>query len=132
MKDKIEIIRLGLDEKFLKELQTDVEVSAKMKDAIRGQITKLKRQPINKRQLRQKRWEGKWDILFKILKEAYDDGTKYVTKTKMINAIDSNDNEWPSAIKKFRDYLRTTKEDKWVVEKKVKRKVTYYFLVPFA
>jgi metal-dependent HD superfamily phosphatase/phosphodiesterase len=132
MQDRIEIIELGLDEKFLEEIEGEMKVSDEIKIKIKGHLDGMKRQTVNKKEHRQKKWEGKLDIIFNILKESYDNDPKsYVPKTTIIEALSCEEKEFSPTMQKFKKYLRTTKEDKWSISKKRLKGVSSYALVPF-
>ena len=132
MKDKIEIVELGLDEDFLKEMDGESKLSDDIKIKIKGHLDGLKKQTVNKKAIKQQKWEGKLDVIFKILKETYDrDPNEHVQKTVIIEAISCSEREFSPTMQKFKNYLRTTKEDKWAISKKKKKGIASYALVPF-
>ena len=133
MNDKIEIIELGLD----KDLKKDIEDSAKLSDDIqiklKSQVQGLTKQMINKKAQAQKKWEGKLDIIYEILRESYEKNPEeYVPKAVIMEAISCNDKELSGTVLRFKHYLRTTKEDKWTLMRKKIKKVASYALAPFA
>jgi hypothetical protein len=132
MKDRIEIIELGLDESFLKEMEEEAKLSDDIKIRIKGHLEGLKKQTVTKKAIRQQKWEGKLDLIFKLLKEAYDkDPNEYVPKTAIIETISCSEREFSPTMQKFKNYLRTTQEDKWTISKKKRKGITSYALVPF-
>jgi hypothetical protein len=132
MQDRIEILELGLDEKFLEEIEGEMKVSDDIKIKIKGHLDGLKRQTVNKKAHRQKKWEGKLDIIFGVLKESYDsDASAHVPKAAIIEAVSCEEKEFSPIMQKFKRYLRTTKEDKWTISKKRLKGVSSYALVPF-
>jgi len=132
MQDRIEIIELGLDKDFLKEINGEAKMSDEITIKIKGHLEGLKRQTVNKKVLKKKKWEGKLDIVFNLLKESYDkDPNVYVPKTAVVEALECEEKDLSPIMQKFKKYLRTTKEDKWTISKKKVKKITSYALVPF-
>ena len=133
MQDRIEIVEIGLDEEFLKRMEEKVKLSDDVKIRMKGHLDGLKKQPVNKAAIRQKKWEGKLDVVFGMLKESYDkDPAECIPKTAIIKAISCNDREFSPIMQRFKNYLRTTKEDKWTISKKKRGGIASYALVPFA
>jgi hypothetical protein len=133
MRDKIEIVELGLDEEFIKQLEDEAKLSDDIKIKIKGHLDGLKQQNVNKKAIVSQKWEGKFDIIFNILKESYDKDSKgCVAKTIIMETIScTTDKEFSPTMQKFKNYLRTTKEDKWTLLKRKTKGVTGYSLAPF-
>lgn len=132
MRDRIEIVEIGLDEEFLKEIEKEQTLSRDVQIKIKGHLEGLKKQTATKKNIRQKKWEGKLDIIFDILKESYDkDSSAVVPKNAIIDALSCSDREFSPIMQRFKNYLRTTKEDKWTVVKKKRKNVASYCLAPF-
>jgi len=132
MRDRIEIIELGLDEEFMKEIEGEIELSDEIKIKIKGHLDGLKQQSVNKQAIIKNKWEGKLDVIFGLLKESYDKDPKIgVPKSAIIEAMSCTEKEFSPIMQKFKNYLRTTKEDRWTLAKKKSKKLTTYSLVPF-
>ena len=131
-RDRIEIVELGLDEAFVKEIEGEMQLSDEIKIKIRGHLEGLKQQTVNKQNLIRNKWEGKLDIIFGLLKESYDKDPKTgVPKTAVIEAMSCTEREFSPLMQKFKNYLRTTKEDKWTLSKRKAGGSTTYSLIPF-
>jgi hypothetical protein len=128
----IEIVEIGLDENLKEEIERASLMSDDIKIKLKGQLDGLKVHKVSKKVKDQRKWEGKLDIVFGILKEAYDEDPKtYIPKTTIMEAISCSEMELSPTIQKFKRYLRTTKEDKWSLSKKKIKGVASYALVPF-
>jgi hypothetical protein len=134
MNDRIEIIEIGLDKNLKEEIMKPAhEADDSIRVEIKGHLAGLRKQSINKKAQKAKKWEGKLDIVFGILKESYDkDPQAFVAKHVIMEALKIEDKELSPTIQKFIKFLRTTKEDKWTMIKKRVKGVTSYALAPFA
>lgn len=134
MNDRVEIIEIGLDDDFKNKLAKAAQISEDVQIKIEGHLAGMKVQrSSSKKAQRVRKWEGKMDAVFNVLKEAYDEEpTKMVPKTDIIGAAGCEDKELSPLIQKFKNFLRTTKEDKWTILKKKIKGVIHYNLVPFA
>ena len=113
-------------------MEEKIKVNDDVKIRIKGHLEGLKKQTVTKKAVRQKKWEGKLDVIFNILKESYDKDPKgCVPKTAIIEAISCNDREFSPIMQRFKNYLRTTKEDKWTISKKKRKGISNYSLMPF-
>jgi hypothetical protein len=130
---KVEIIEIGLDETLKLEIERQSMLSNDIQIKLKGQLDGLRPQPINKKETAQRKWEGKLDIIFKILDSARGETPpRYVPKNDLTSAISCDDKELSPLMQKFKQYLRTTKEDKWTLTKRHIKNVTCYSLAPFA
>jgi hypothetical protein len=132
MQDRIEIIEIGLDKNIRKEIEESTVVSEEIQIKIKGHLDGMKRQTVNKRVIREREWEGKLDIIFNLLKKAYDEDPKQaVPKHAIIESVSCTEKEFSPIMQKFKKYLRTTKEKEWTISKRRIRGVSNYALVPF-
>jgi len=132
MQERIEIIEIGLDEEFLRQMEEKVKLSSDIKIKIKGHLDGLKKQTVSKKEIRRKKWEGKLDVIFNLLKESYDeDPSNVVKKGAIIESVSCTEKEFSPIMQRFKNYLRTTKEDKWTIAKKKRKGETSYQLVPF-
>jgi hypothetical protein len=131
--DRIEILEIGLDENLKKEIEEKSNLSSEIQIKIKTHLDGMKKQPINKRTQQRRQWEGKLDTIFGILEEAYSkDPNELVPKKVLMESIGCEEKDFSPLMQRFKKYLRTTKEDKWVVNKKRRKGGVNYHLVPFA
>jgi len=132
MQDKIEIVEIGLDKDIKKEIEEFSMISDDIKIKIKGHLDGLKQQSVNKKTIRKNEWEGRLDVIFNLLKETYDgDPSAAVPKAAIVESITCTDKEFSPIMQKFKTYLRTTKERKWVIAKHRRKNITCYALAPF-
>lgn len=129
---RIEIIEIGTDEKLKKEIEESSKLPEGMRSMIKEHLDGLKKQPI-KTSPEKRKWEGKLDTIFGVLKEAYDKDPKiFTSKLIVMQSINCDEKDFSPLMQKFKNYLRTTKEDKWTIFKKNVKGISSYALVPFA
>lgn len=127
--DKIEIVEIGLDEDLAKRMKEAATISKGTQIRISNQMRKLKK--VSKSTKKKRKWEGKIDKIFNILKEAYDKN-EVVHRDVLLEAAECESKQLPGLILKIRTYLRNTQNDKWVLMKKQVNKTTHYYLCPFS
>ena len=133
--DRVEIVEIGLDGDFKDKLAKAAQISEDVQIKIKGQLSGMtvQKKSASKKAQRIRKWEGKMDAVFRVLKEAYDeDPAKLVSKDAIIAAAGCEPGELSPLVQKIKRYLRTTKEDKWTMLKKQSKGVAHYYLVPFA